>query len=297
MKIAQLLHNPNAGNGEHKAEELIRLIGSAGFICRYASVKKKNWNIDPEADLLVIAGGDGTVRKVLSVLVNRRMLDKRYPIGILPLGTANNIGKAFRLDGDLASVVTSWKDPQLRPVDIGRISGLKSQEFFIEGLGFGVFPGLMLDMKKAGEGTAEEQLQRALRRMLRIAERYRARYCRLEIDGADHSGRFLLAEIMNIPSIGPNLYFNPAGDPGDGAFEIVLVPEEEREQLIAYLEARIGGNEEPFGFHRFTGSDIRISWDSRYVHIDDVLLKRSRPVDVRVALQPALFGFLAGPTR
>src|SRR5262249_39763741 len=104
-KSARLFHNPGAGHGEHPKEELISLVEAAGFECEYSSTKTEGWEkIEAlKADLIVLAGGDGTVRKVAP-----HILGKEIPIGLFPLGTANNIAKTLGISGDTETVAATW---------------------------------------------------------------------------------------------------------------------------------------------------------------------------------------------
>src|ERR1700754_2395230 len=84
MKLAHLLHNPTAGDEEHSKNELKALMEAHGLECSYFSTKKKGWEeIDPATDLLIVAGGDGTVRKIANELLERKLIDKKLPIGLL----------------------------------------------------------------------------------------------------------------------------------------------------------------------------------------------------------------------
>src|SRR5687767_3195265 len=63
VKIS-LVHNPTAGDGQD-VESVIQLLADAGHeVCHRSS--KDNWKklLQDPGDLLVAAGGDGTVRKV-----------------------------------------------------------------------------------------------------------------------------------------------------------------------------------------------------------------------------------------
>src|SRR5687768_3237570 len=51
----------------------------------------------PEVGAIVLAGGDGTVHEAAPALVEAGL-----PVGILPLGTANDLARAIRLPLDLA---------------------------------------------------------------------------------------------------------------------------------------------------------------------------------------------------
>src|SRR5687768_16389172 len=100
MKLVHLFHNPGAGNEEHSREELTSLLEANGYECNYISTKEKGWKrFNDKAGIVVIAGGDGTIRKVVKELLRIQPLPKPVFIGILPLGTANNIAKSLGISG------------------------------------------------------------------------------------------------------------------------------------------------------------------------------------------------------
>src|SRR5690606_21211666 len=81
----RLLHNHKAGDQDYVKEELIKRIESQGFTCQYASLKEKGWKrFASETVLVVIAGGDGTVREVLKKLLTRSILDDPQTTVLLP---------------------------------------------------------------------------------------------------------------------------------------------------------------------------------------------------------------------
>ena len=65
MKIA-LFHNPKAGNGTCKVSEIVRQIESAGHKVLYVSIKEEDWEeaFGEPIDRAIIAGGDGSVRRI-----------------------------------------------------------------------------------------------------------------------------------------------------------------------------------------------------------------------------------------
>src|SRR5690554_2247713 len=88
---AHIVHNPKAGDQDHVKKELIRRVESQGFVCQYTSIKEKGWKrFKKGTGLVVIAGGDASVREVLKVLLHRSVLDKPMKVALLPSGTANN---------------------------------------------------------------------------------------------------------------------------------------------------------------------------------------------------------------
>ena len=61
---ALLFHNPHAGSGDHSKKDMLEVLSSAGFRVTYCSTKGPDFKamLKETADMVVIAGGDGTVR-------------------------------------------------------------------------------------------------------------------------------------------------------------------------------------------------------------------------------------------
>jgi diacylglycerol kinase family enzyme len=294
-KVAILLHNPSSGDEEHSKKELISTIEATGFRCKYSSPQKNNWmEIDPDVDFLIAAGGDGTVRSIVKQLLRRNVLEKSWPIALLPLGTANNVAKALDVSGSTEEIVQSWHHSRLKSYDVGVYNAEKC-EFFLEGYGYGVFPYLMQVMNKSGKESVEDpeaRLIAALETLHEITLSYKPRTCRLEVDGVDYSGNFLLAEIMNTRSIGPNLLLSPHADPGDGALEVVLVPEKHKERFLSYIVHKMNVGEDAHLFHTMKAKKVRISWAGTHVHVDDEILKLRNSAEVAIEIRTGLLQFL-----
>lgn len=296
MKYVKLLHNPTAGEEDHTKRELIPLIEAAGWECRYSSTKEKGWDkLEPDTDFVVVAGGDGTIRKAALTLLERKFSDKKLPIAILPLGTANNISKSLGITGTIAETINSWKTGEVKKYDIGRIEGLGEPHFLVEGFGFGIFPRLMKVMKKVDKekkDTPEKAMQTALEELHHIVLSAEARHYHIQVDEQDHSGRFLLVEVMNSQSIGPNLELSPQADPGDGQFEIILIAEEARASLAAWIKQKMEGEEAAYDFPSIPGSKVGIHTEDTLLHVDDEMISLEEPVRITIELQPGVLEFL-----
>jgi diacylglycerol kinase family enzyme len=296
MKYVKLLHNPTAGEEDHTKKELTPLIEAAGWECRYSSTKEKGWDIiEPDTDFIVVAGGDGTIRKAALALLERKFSDKKLPLAVLPLGTANNISKSLGITGSVEETIESWKTGQVKKYDIGRIEGMDKIHFLVEGFGYGIFPRLMKAMKKVDKErkeTPEKALQTALEELHHLILSTEARHYHILVDGNEHSGKFLLVEVMNSRSIGPNLLLAPDADPGDGSFEVVLIPDEERQKLAEHIKGRLNGEEPCFDFPAISGSKVAIHTEDTLLHADDELISLEEPVAVTVELQAGILEFL-----
>jgi diacylglycerol kinase (ATP) len=288
MKKAKILHNPNAGAEEFSEKEVGSILEANGYGYEYASVKESGWKkIREGTDFLVLAGGDGTVRKVILKLLADMDKKDRLPIVLLPAGTANNIAKTLGIEGHPKEIISKLKDAKKIRYDIGKIKGLPGQELFIESLGTGIFPELMRRMKERPankDTTPEEELKIAQEVLHSIIMESPARELNIIIDGHDHSGKYLMAEIMNIRSLGPNLELSPGAETGDGCFDIVLVPEQRRDDMAAHMSLKVAGIEKSFHPMIISGKMVTLGGSDLLWHVDDELLEEAG--DARIEVEP-----------
>lgn len=290
MEQAILLHNPGAGDEDHLKSDLVKSIEAAGFGCVYFSVKKDNsWQQQlDQADFAVVAGGDGTVRRVVKELVKRNTLEKKLPIALLPMGTANNLSKALGIDRDqdYKRHVKKWKKSELQRFDVGVLKNADTTDFFLEGAGYGVFPKLIRKMETVDQRhvkTAKDELQLALEVLHDIVLTARATSYWMKADDKIYEGKSLLLEIMNIQSIGPNLILSPEAKTDDGLFDVVIVDEGQRESFAKYIKKLMTDERAKFKWKTFKAKELTIDCKSRHMHVDDELvLPLKNPVILEV---------------
>ena len=298
MKFAKLLHNPEAGIGEHTKRELLSLIRAAGYDCRYSSTKAKWWEkMESDAlDFLIVAGGDGTIRKVAEKLLNRRLRDKNLPVGLLPLGTANNVARTLGVMGKLENTISTWRTSNVKKFDVGMIYGMKKSQFFLESVGYGLFPKLIREMElqsKTLSNDVEKSVKKAWEVLHGIILSAKSKFCRINIDGKEFSGKFLLVEVMNTRLIGPNLLLAPSADPGDGLFNVVLISEAQREQFANYVLSKLNGKDEPSFFSVLDAKNLQIYWEGTQMHVDDENVSLKKPIEIKIELHEGILQFLA----
>lgn len=280
MKQAILLHNPGAGDEDHVKSDLVKAIEHEGFGCVYFSVKKDDGWKDQldQADFAVVAGGDGTIRRVVKELVKRSTLDKKIPMAILPMGTANNLSKTLGIDSDEKREIhiKNWKTSQPKRFDLGVIKNADTTDFFMESAGYGVFPHLMQEMDavdKSQVDTTKDELKLALEVLQQLVRSTEA--ADFSLKTAEHTvkGKCLLLEVMNIQSIGPNLVLSADAETDDGLFDVVYVTEEQREAFATYIGKLIAGEQDPgFAYKTLQAAELAIDCDSQHMHLDDELI-------------------------
>lgn len=273
MKVT-LIHNPAAGSEEQASgEDLAQLVRAAGHSVRYQSSKRAGWQeaLAEPADLVAVAGGDGIVGNVLKKLVGRGLAAT-----ILPMGTANNIARALDLSGrELEGLIAGWTSARRVKFDVGIANGPWGSTYFVEGVGTGAFTETMsrLDARKnidlAHHDASSKKIESVLHIMRIRLDGSRPLALKLNLDGVDLSGEYVLLEAMNIRSIGPNLRLAANADPGDGLLDVVLVAYDERARLSAYLTERITDGSDAAQLPARRGRQLRIESDEVRVHIDD----------------------------
>lgn len=285
MKKIIILHNPSAGDEDHFRKELLHDLQQADYDPSYFSIKNgndgKEWKETLDlCELIVIAGGDGTVRRVVGELIQWDLLRKRPPLALLPMGTANNLARSLGMDPELShrEHISNWKISRPQRFDLGVIKGNAVTDFFLEGAGVGLFPALIRHMKnleKAQDLTlsAENSVRLAQEELYKLAKTWKAQDYRLETHQGNREGKFLLIEAMNIRSIGPVLELCPDAVTRDGYLDVVCIEEEQRAELLAYIEAELQGECQAapkWPYLRVKSATLHC--DSAQMHVDDRLI-------------------------
>jgi diacylglycerol kinase family enzyme len=222
-----LLVNSSAGKGDHTRGGLRRMLEAAGHRVETGGRKGKRLRrvLENPGDLVVAAGGDGTVGRIMKALAGTDV-----PLAILPLGTANNIATSLGIRGAPDELVARWPDGGRLRVEVGTVRGPWGESRFIESVGLGLLARMMSPTVDRGIRDVEDARAR-LHRLVRTLPLTR---WRLELDGQDLSGDYLLVEAMNVRCAGPNLCVAKRGGPTDGRLELVVAGEEDRAALRSH---------------------------------------------------------------
>jgi len=268
-----LVHNPEAGTGDHFGGELLARFREAGHEPTYVSTEAADLTrgLESSPDLVLAAGGDGTVGAVARLMAAKT---PDVPLAILPIGTANNIARALGVTGSVDDIVRGLGSGTERTLDIATARAPWGTVRFVESAGIGIFAAMLRDAEReetTGTSDADGSTRHRGSRMQRMLDRARPRHWRIEADGEDLSASYLLVAALNIAYVGPGLALAPAADAGDGKLDLLLVTEAERQALGDYL-AGFGRHEEPtITIPTRSVRHARLEWSAAHGYVDDHL--------------------------
>lgn len=136
MKKALLLYNTEAGKGRigKRLDEIVALFRNENYLLtpREIDFTRNPFDEGQSLDLVVVAGGDGTVNYVVNRM-KEAGLDLQ--IGVLPAGTANDFARALGLSFDPLEAARQIATGEEKRIDCGCVNGL----YFINIFSFGIF--------------------------------------------------------------------------------------------------------------------------------------------------------------
>lgn len=238
-----LFHNAKAGDESFTPKKLIRLLKKGGYRAAYYPLKEA---LDDKKllkhalrgrKLTVVAGGDGSLRKIAN-----RLADSHHAIAVLPLGTANNIASSLGIMGTPEEVIASWATARRAKIDMGVAEGPWGRKTFIEGIGLGLIGRsiAIIDDIDAASGrafsTKEDKMHRDLCVMAALAHEMFPTTVKMDLDGNKSVDDYLLLEVLNINRAGPGIELASAADPCDGKLDLVWASAQERKAVAQSIE-------------------------------------------------------------
>tara|TARA_R110002020_G_scaffold254617_1_gene468376 strand:- start:62510 stop:63373 length:864 start_codon:yes stop_codon:yes gene_type:complete len=269
MKII-LLYNPTARNEDFPLTKIIKSLENQGASIVAQNCKEEGYEkvLDLTSDLIMIAGGDGTVEKVLL-----KLRDNKCPIAILPFGNANNIAGSLDLTDYYKKIVDRYEKKDFRNLSIGQYKTKEERGWFVEGLGWGIFTALLLqkDRDKMMPGDEEEKVGFGLKNLIKLETELPVHSYKIKLDKKDYSGEYIWIEIMNTRRLGPQLELAPDAVHSDDYLDVLLVSEDQKEELKSYLKAQKKGMT-PSPFPTVKAKKIKVSTHLPF-HVDDELFE------------------------
>jgi diacylglycerol kinase (ATP) len=277
-----------------RVRELVDLLAGHGIdadvrIKLHKSVARKDARAAAKAGyrLVIAAGGDGTVEAVA-----RGLIGTDAALGIIPLGTYNNVATSLGIPTDPIEACGLIATEPIRRIDVGEVDavGRKRPRVFLEAAAVGLAGALMPVGQHVEKGRWE-----AAGRVLPAALLMSPTELTLRIDGGDEPRQVhsLLLEVANSPRIGAGLIAAPAARMDDGQLDIAIYAETTQAELAArFVALKAGLAPEGPKIQRLRGQELTVQTATQMPVVADAKLIGTTPARFRV--RPGALIVIAG---
>jgi diacylglycerol kinase (ATP) len=241
MKRARIIYNPTSGRElfkKHLAEVLIKL-EQAGYetsvhatICEGDATKAAQIAVDRKYDIVVAAGGDGTLNEVVNGLAEQ---DYRPKLGIVPMGTTNDFARALHIPRDIGQAIEVITKGESIPVDIGRMN----DRYFINIAGGGRITELTYEVPSKLK-TMMGQLAYYLKG-IEMLPSIKPTDVSIEYDGKLFEGKAMLFLIGLTNSVGGFEKLAPDASINDGLFSLLILKKTNLAEFIRIATLAVRG--------------------------------------------------------
>ncbi len=249
----KIIVNPisNRGAGEKLAPHISQLLHSLDVDFEMAFTERP-WHAAELAqqaakdgfDVVVAAGGDGTVNEVINGLMLAKQAGDGTPaMGVLAVGRGNDFAYGMGIPTGWQNGCHTLARNQRRWIDIGRSLG----ELYPEGRFFGNGVGIGFDAVVGFEAAKMTYLHGfpsyvvgALRTMFVF---FHAPLLKIELDDETIEQSILMVSIMNGKRMGGTFMMAPEGQPDDGFFTLCLASQASRPEMISIIPRFMKGTQ------------------------------------------------------
>lgn len=223
MKRARLIYNPTSGREilKRNLPEILEKLESAGYeaSCHATTgagdaIKAARIAVERHYDIVIAAGGDGTIHEVVNGLAEQ---EYRPKLGIIPAGTTNDFARALQIPRDIGAAVDIITKGDLIPVDIGRIN----DKYFINIAGGGRMTEITYEVPSKLK-TMLGQLAYYLKGIEMLPSIKASEVC-IEYDGKLFEGEIMMFLVGLTNSIGGFEKLAPDSSINDGLFSLLIL--------------------------------------------------------------------------
>ena len=279
MGAIALLANPGSGSGE--AEEVERLLRARGLELERFDLDHADDAVSIAPRRVVVAGGDGSVGCAAAVAARAKV-----PLGVVPVGTANDFGRALELPTEIEPAVElAAAGTRTSCLDLGRAG----ERPFVNAASAGLSPVA---------ARSAHGLKRVLGSLAYTAGALRAGLfaepvaARVTVDGErafDGSAWQVIVGLTGAFGGGAEVDANPA----DGRLDLVAIEAGSRARLIVHgYGLRSGRVEDQEGVFNARGSRIEVETDGEAgFNVDGELLSERA---LEFSVEPRAFEVVVG---
>ncbi|WP_010097410.1 diacylglycerol kinase [Ornithinibacillus scapharcae] len=242
MKRARIIYNPTSGREAFKKElpAVLEKLEKAGYeASAHATtgegdaVQAARIAVERKYDIVVAAGGDGTINEVINGLAEQ---EYRPKLGIIPVGTTNDFARALSVPRDsIQKAVDVIIEGQSMLLDIGKVN----DQYFINIAGGGKLTELTYDVPSKLK-TMLGQLAYYVKGIEMLPSLKPARV-KIEYDGNIIEEDIMLFLISNTNSVGGFEKLAPDACLNDGLFDLLILRKANLAEFIRIASLALRG--------------------------------------------------------
>jgi len=239
----KVIFNPRSrgnSNGEANAKIIAQLLHQANldYHLEITHYPKHGTELAHHATLegyqvIVAAGGDGLINEVVNGILQADS-QKSPTLGIIPLGTANDLAFALKIPCDLKSACQQIAMGKTKWLDVGQVNG----HYFVNNSGIG------LEAKVTHLNDQMPQFVGKLSYILAAIKgvlQFEPWEMRLDWPGGSYEGPITLVSIGNSFRTGGGFYMTPHAVPDDGLLDFAFGTWLNRRQVFFLLPQTLYG--------------------------------------------------------
>jgi diacylglycerol kinase (ATP) len=265
---ALLVHNPRAGTKGHDKGSIIDALHLADIKVDYVSTKDDDLKraLKHACDVVIAAGGDGTIDYIFTHLA-----DRSIPIAILPLGSANNVARSLGIAGTPAELAEQWRAGRVHSFHLVQVTyGKDKRKLCTEGFGVGLMAALIRRRAKERNADGADDIRRGRRALTALLSDAKPLDLEVNIDGKRWKSDLISVDVLNIPFTGPALPLAHNADPGDTLLDVIGFESDKRDKLIEWIKSP---QEDAPPVSALHGERIEIRWRDADSRLDDEVAK------------------------
>jgi diacylglycerol kinase family enzyme len=238
-------------------------------------------------DVLVAAGGDGTVSTIAGVA-----MESGATLGVLPMGALNHFAKDLGVPQDMDSAVAAIVAGERRQVDVAEVNG----RIFINNSSVGIYPRLVWE-REAEQRRGRRKWTASAIAVLRTWRSYRMIVVRLAVNGSEAVVRTPFVFVGNNEYQAEGFELGGRTTLGGGRLSIFLAPDCSRFEFLELpIRALMKRLETGARFAAFAADivtvDVRhprisVARDGEIDTMSPPLVYRIRPRALRIIAPPA----------
>lgn len=223
MKKARIIYNPTSGRETFRKHlaDVLEILENAGYetSCHATTgegdaKREARRAVERKFDLVVAAGGDGTLHEVVNGLAEQ---EYRPTLGVIPVGTTNDFARALHIPRDIEKAAKIIAKGETIPVDVGRMN----DKYFINIAGGGKLTELTYEVPIKLK-TLLGQLAYYIKG-IEMLPSIHASELRIEYDGKVFEGEAMLFLLALTNSVGGFEKLAPDASLNDGLFTLLIL--------------------------------------------------------------------------